>query len=189
MWVLSQRRSDMDYFYLVLLWVLSYFLLASDVSGAVIPDRTRHAYSLDMLLQMNCASTRMTDVILRLPAIIRRDHGSHTNSTRRIRKRGKRGGVRLRFKRQQLSRIPLPSVIMANVQSLRNKVDELQGNVRFHKDFKDCGVLAFSETWLSERDHDSDLYLDGFGTPFRLDHNAKVTGKTQGGGVCLYVNK
>lgn len=66
---------------------------------------------------------------------------------------------------------------MANFQSLRNKVDELQGNVRFQKDFKDCGVLTFSETWLSERDLDYDLSLDGFGTPFRLDRNAEATGK------------
>ena len=145
----------MDLFYFALWWLVSYFLLTSDVSGAAIPERTRHVYSRDVLLQMSCVSTRMTDVILRLPALIRRDHGSHgshTNGTRRIRKRGKRGGVRLRFKKQQLSRTPLPSVIMANAQSLRNKVDELQGNVRFLKDFKDCGVLVFSETWLSERD-------------------------------------
>lgn len=66
---------------------------------------------------------------------------------------------------------------MANVQSLRNKVDELQGNVRFQKDLKDCGVLAFSETWLSERDFDSDLSLNGFGAPFRLDRNTEETGK------------
>lgn len=120
----------MDHFHLVLLWLLLYFVLASDVSGAVIPERTCHAYSRDRLLQINCESTRVTDGIVSVPAFIRQDPGLHTNGTRRTRKRGKRGGVRLRFKRQQLSRIPLPSVIMANVQSLRNKTDELQGNVR-----------------------------------------------------------
>ncbi|XP_074472561.1 uncharacterized protein LOC141756597 [Sebastes fasciatus] len=78
---------------------------------------------------------------------------------------------------------------MGNVQSLRNKVDELQGNVRFQKDFMDCCIMAFTETWLTERDQDIDLLIDGFGAPFRLDRKAEVTGKTQGGGVCLYVNK
>ncbi|KAK1898322.1 Autophagy-related protein 2, partial [Dissostichus eleginoides] len=42
------------------------------------------------------------------------------------RRQGQRGGVRLRLRRQRLPRIPLPSMILGNVQSLRNKVDELQ---------------------------------------------------------------
>ncbi len=49
-------------------------------------------------------------------------------------------------------------------------------------------VLAFTETWLNEQDLDTDLHIDGFGTPFGLDRKAEVTGKKQGGGVCLYVN-
>lgn len=51
-------------------------------------------------------------------------------------------------------------MILGNVQSLRNKVDELQGNVAFLKDFRDCCVLAFTETWLMENDQDTDLSID-----------------------------
>lgn len=80
-------------------------------------------------------------------------------------------------------------MILGNVQSLRNKVDELQGNVAFLKDFRDCCVLAFTETWLMENDQDTDLSIDGFGAPYRLDRQAEVTRKSQGGGVCLYVNR
>ncbi len=93
------------------------------------------------------------------------------------------------MRKQRFARIPLPSVIMGNVQSLRNKVDELHGCVRFQKDFKDCCVLAFTETWLTEHDQDSNLFIDGFGVPFRLDRKSAVTRKSQGGGVCLYFNK
>lgn len=46
----------------------------------------------------------------------------------KARKRGKRGGIRLRLKR--FKRIPLPSIILANVQSLRRKINELQANAR-----------------------------------------------------------
>ncbi|KAK1874895.1 Contactin-2, partial [Dissostichus eleginoides] len=74
-------------------------------------------------------------------------------------------------------------MILGNVQSLRNKVDELQGNVRFQKNFRDCSVLAFTETWLTDCNQDNDLFIDGFGAPFRLDRKAEVTGKTQGGGI------
>lgn len=80
-------------------------------------------------------------------------------------------------------------MLLENVQSLRNKLDELQGCVRFQKDFKNRGILAFTETWFNEQDLDTDLYIDGFGRLFHLDRNAEVMGKKQGGGVCLYVNE
>lgn len=78
-------------------------------------------------------------------------------------------GVRLQLRKTQLNRLPLPSMILGNVRSLRNKVDELQGNVRFLKDFKDCCLMAFTETWLSENDPDSDLLISGFGPKQRGD--------------------
>lgn len=88
----------------------------------------------------------------------------------------------------RLNRLLLPSMILGNVQSLRNKMDELLGNARFLKDFKDCCVMAFPERWLTERDQDSDLMISGSGAPHRLDRNGEVTKKTWGG-VCLYINQ
>lgn len=102
-----------------------------------------------------------------LPDCILKDPGAKTAATKR--RQGKRGGVRQRFREQRLSRIPLPSMILGNVQSLRNKMDELQGNVSFLKDFREYCVLAFTETWLTENDQDNDLSIDGFGAPYRLD--------------------
>ena len=49
--------------------------------------------------------------------------------------------------------------------------------------------MAFSETWLLSRDTDADLSISGFGALFRLDRDAKSTGKSQGGGVCVYINQ
>lgn len=48
-------------------------------------------------------------------------------------------------------------------------MDELQGNVRFQKGFKDCCLLAFSETWLTELDQDADMSIDRFGPESRRD--------------------
>ena len=56
-------------------------------------------------------------------------------------------------------------------------------NVRFQKDYKDCCVLAFTETRFTE------LAIDGFGATLRLDRDPEPTGKYQGGGVCVYINK
>lgn len=176
----------MDITTFITLWMLFYGLITSDpVNGAVSHGRLQ--YTRTTLLQLNCGITCVTDITPQLPDFILKDSGKNTRATKR--KQGKRGGVRQRFRKQRLSLIPLPPMILGNVQSLRNKVDELQGNVAFLKDFRDCCVLAFTETWLMENDQDTDLSIDGFGAPYRLDRQAEVTRKSQGGGVCLYVNR
>lgn len=111
---------------------------------------------------------------------------THSDKTR---KRGSKGGARVRLKRQGLRRVPLPSIILANVQSLRNKTDELQANVINQHKYRDACIMAFSETWLMPTDTDSDLTISGFGAPVRLDRDSGATGKSQGGGVCVYLNQ
>ena len=164
-----------------LTWSLGYTLLS--------PNRpVRTQYTREQLLHWS--NTQEPSVDLRtIPVELLRpiEPSGARWARRRTRKRGRRGGTRLR-KTQPLSRIPLPSIILSNTQSLRNKTEELQMLVRSNHDFRDSCILAFSESWLSERDLAADLEIDGFGTPFRLDRDATVTGKSSGGGVCLYIN-
>ena len=105
------------------------------------------------------------------------------------RKRGRRGGVRQRLKRQGHRRMPLPTVILGNVQSLCSKFDKLQANVTHLVEYKSACVLALTESWLKDHDLQSNLEIEGFGEPIRLDRDSTVTGKSLGGGLCLYVNK
>lgn len=96
------------------LWVLFYGLIISDsVNGAVRHGRLQ--YTRTTLLQLNCGRTCVTDITPQLPDCILKDPGGKTAATKR--KWGKRGGVRQRSQKQQLSRIPLPSMILGNVQS------------------------------------------------------------------------
>ncbi|KAK0150009.1 hypothetical protein N1851_009244 [Merluccius polli] len=88
-----------------------------------------------------------------------------------------------------LSHIPLPSIILSNVQSLWNKTDELQAQARYRHEFRDACILALTETWLSHKDLDKDVTIDGFGKPIRLDRDAVATGKSTGGGLCLFLNE
>lgn len=111
------------------------------------------------------------------------------SKTWKPRKRGKKGGVRQRLRKQRLRRIPLPTIVMANVQSLRNKIDELQATVHVHHAYREACILAFTETWLKAQDIDSVLTIHGFGTPLRTDRDSVITGKSQGGGVFLYINE
>lgn len=50
-----------------------------------------------------------------------RSSGNDSKNLCKQRKRGRRGGVR-----KQMRRIPLPSIMLANGQSFRSKIDELQ---------------------------------------------------------------
>ena len=43
---------------------------------------------------------------------------------------------------------PLPSILLANVQSLDNKVDKLRARISFQRDIRDCNILCFTESWL-----------------------------------------
>lgn len=83
---------------------------------------------------------------------------------------------------QPLSRILLPSTILSNAQSLRNKTEELFALVRFNHDFSESCMLAFTESWLSNWDSDADLEINEFGTPIRLDRDATIRSKSMGGG-------
>lgn len=47
---------------------------------------------------------------------------------------------------------PLPSILLTNVQSLDNKVDELRSRMPFKQDTKNCNVMVFTRTWLDPFD-------------------------------------
>ncbi|KAK3536875.1 hypothetical protein QTP86_027001, partial [Hemibagrus guttatus] len=64
------------------------------------------------------------------------------------RPKGKQAGVRNSL-RARAHRTPLPSILLANVQSLENKLDDLRARVKFQRDIRDCNLLCFTETWLN----------------------------------------
>ena len=78
---------------------------------------------------------------------------------------------------------------IAHVCSLRSKMDKLQANVNYMHEYRQACILAFTETWLNDNVQDSDLFIDGLGTPIRLDRSKHDTGKEHGEGVCFYVNR
>lgn len=108
-----------------------------------------------------------------------------------MRKRGRRGGVKQRLKRLTGTQksLPLPSIILANVRSLRNKLDELQANILCQWAYKEASLVCLTETWLDKTIVDSELSLDGFGSPLRLDRDTVSSMKKHGGGLCVYFNK
>ncbi len=80
------------------------------------------------------------------------------------RKRRKRASVLVRLRRRPL-RSPLPTILLANVQS----------------------VICLTETWMSAMVPDSVIKLTGFSV-YRSDRTKELIGKSRGVGVCFFIN-
>ena len=51
-----------------------------------------------------------------------------------------------------------------------------------------CSALVLTETWLNNKMPDPVFELDGR-LLFRSDRDRQLSGKTRGGGLCIYINK
>ncbi|XP_051537628.1 uncharacterized protein LOC127431288 [Myxocyprinus asiaticus] len=106
---------------------------------------------------------------------------------KRRRKRGNRAGVLIRVRRCA-NRPLLPTILLANVQSLDNKLCELKARISFQRETRDCCIICLTETWMSAEIPDSAIEPTGFSV-HRADRAKDLSGKTRGGGVCFMINK
>ena len=102
------------------------------------------------------------------------------------RKRGRRGGVGRRNKARK-HKPYLPVVIMGNVQSLANKLEELFACVKYQHEYRTCSVMYYTETRLTDAVRDSHVNIEGFFL-FRSGRT-RDSCKKIGGGLCLFVNE
>lgn len=73
-----------------------------------------------------------------------------------------------------------PSFLLANMRSLRSKIDELHVFTRATSP----AIVAITESWLNDCISNDELYLTGYSGPVRYD---RCNGK-KGGGVCVYID-
>ncbi|KAF7644468.1 hypothetical protein LDENG_00221520 [Lucifuga dentata] len=104
----------------------------------------------------------------------------------RRRRRGFRAGAKYRERRRYKPCVP--SVIMGNVRSLANKMEELTALSRLQWEYQRCSMICYTETWLNELTPDSLVTLDGFHL-VRANRSARETGKRKGGGIAMFVNE
>ncbi len=97
-----------------------------------------------------------------------------------------RAGILIRLRCRAFRR-PLPTILLANVQSLDNKLCELRTCISFQRETRDYCVICLTETWMSAMVPDSAIELMGFSV-HRSDRTKELTGKSRGGGVCFYIN-
>ena len=67
---------------------------------------------------------------------------------KRCRYRGRRSGCLMRIS-WRVGNPPPPSFLLANVQSLDNKLDELCSRLSYQRDIENCNILCFTESWLN----------------------------------------
>ncbi|KAI3352035.1 hypothetical protein L3Q82_020850 [Scortum barcoo] len=59
--------------------------------------------------------------------------------------------------------------------------------MRLQREYRECSLMHFTETWLNHLTPDSLVQLDGFHL-VRADRNIRESGKKKGGGIALFVN-
>ncbi len=117
------------------------------------------------------------------------ENNGHLNNPKRrkIKKhRGKRTGIRNRLRKKAHSP-PLPSVLLTNVQSLENKMDDLRARISFQQDISDCNILCLTEIWLTPSAPDTAVTPSDNFSVLWMDRTAEAN-KTKGGGVCFMIN-
>ncbi len=113
--------------------------------------------------------------------------GNLNNPRRRKKHRGKHAGICNRL-RERARSPPLPSILLANVQSLENKMDDLRARISFQRDIRDCNILCLTEKWLTPLVPDTAVTPSDNFSVLRMDRTAEA-GKTKGGGVFFMINK
>lgn len=102
-------------------------------------------------------------------------------------RRGKRAGINA-WLRANPTTPAVPTVLLSNVRSHENKLDELRLLRESRWLWRDCCIFIFTESWLQDNISDEAVQLGG-ATVFRANRDAVTSSKSRGGGVCIYVNK
>ncbi len=121
------------------------------------------------------------------PLEILRNAENKGHRRRNKKHRGKSAGIRNRLRKRAHSP-PLPSLLLANVQSLDNKMDDLRARISFQRDIRDCNIICLTETWLTPSVPDTAVTPSDNFSVLRMDRTAEA-GKSKGGGVCFMTNK
>ena len=81
----------------------------------------------------------------------------------RRRRQGCGAGAKWRMKKWRHSPA-VPAIVMGNVRSLGNKTDKLAALIKSQREYHECSVLCFMETWLHSHIPHHSVAVPGFST-------------------------
>ncbi|KAJ8333622.1 hypothetical protein SKAU_G00416300 [Synaphobranchus kaupii] len=171
---------DLALWYMISLFIVilnSYFSQGYNHDYAAGGTAREIHYSRETLLLLRNTfpdlSQEFLTIVESLPNCFKKD----PSTSRTKRKRGCKGGTRHRLKRLR-NKLPLPTALLINAQSLRAKTDELSANTRYLHEYRDACVLAITETWLDNNIKSSVVEPSGF-SAFRTDRDPIITEKAE----------
>ncbi|GFR90437.1 hypothetical protein ElyMa_004304200 [Elysia marginata] len=168
-----------------ILWFCAIFILLF----TLFPKWTNAKNMFSLPVESPTPTIRYTNAMLRsrnTPCIQCQHSEYHDFTKYKQRKRGRKGGTRVKNKRRQ-SKPFAPSFVLGNTRSLVNKMDELQGASKFLRQYREASCLAFVETWFNQNTSETASNMNNFFV-FRSDSTQEAD-KNRGGGVRLYVNE
>ena len=176
------KPAPLNLCYLFVFWVITLDIFANTALGII-------TYNSQALIDIGLSTHFIrspSDVWARsLPAEILRSAAQQP----RRRSRGKRGGVKHAL-RARVHKPPLPSIMVANVQSLNDeKVDDLRLRCAFERDIRNCNIFLFTETWLNPSKADHSIKPMENLSVYRSDRTFEESKKEIGGGVAVMVNE
>ena len=176
---------------LSVLWTLLVFLFICGVVNSVQHSNgngdgsvLRIFYDRDFLLSLKDKVYNPYTEVLTSDSVLASENNTKKKKNK---KRGSRGGVKNRLKRNGI-RTPLPAIILSNLRSINNKIDELTALSKFDKDFRESALICFTETWLTDKEEHENINIEGFEC-IRHDRDVNLTEKERGGGICIFMNK
>ncbi len=150
--LLSSVACELAPLRIVLLCVfLNLFLLSlfTRVTSAMIIYDKRTLLDIGQHYTNLIQDTLSTNPMWPLEILRHTENKGRLNNPRRWRKhRGRRAGIRNRLRKRAHSP-PLPSILLANVQSLENKMDDLRTRSSFQRDIRDFNIFGLTETWFT----------------------------------------
>ncbi|XP_060763541.1 uncharacterized protein fbrsl1 isoform X7 [Neoarius graeffei] len=148
----------------------------SDIDDKLNPAHAKELHDLGLLRRPALTST---------PTTAAHPQRKRHRRCERKQKQGKCGGIRARLMANP-HKPAIPSIILANVRSLDNKLDYIHLLRATQQAVRECCVFVFTETWLNDSIPDSAIQLDRL-TCYQADRALIEGGKTRGGGVCVYI--
>lgn len=152
------------FFLLLLTWFIT--------PAAIDSTSSRHSivYTREQLLAL-CSTEKLTGYRPIVPHELKK------------RRRGCCSAV-LSWNKRKRFKPTLPAIITRNVRSIYNKMDELTPLTRHHREYRECSMMLFTESWLTEPTPDSNITPDRFQL-IRSDRTWESGKRKEGGLLCL----
>jgi hypothetical protein len=150
-WRAAILRAPDQFCYFMLFFTLIWTFLLHNISAVISDDQKQFLDIRIAITNLNLDEDFYFNKLAAVDVLLIADQAliPVPRKRNRLRKRGKRAGPLSRLHHWE-NKPPLPSVLLANVQSLENKLDELRSRPSNQRELNNCNILCFLKSWLNK---------------------------------------